>query len=176
MCLGAYIGHHDDMCPLSPRRILPKQREQTACLRRPGNAELKIPPPLQMNIVHLIRDDNSSAHYLRRKYASAENMYGLRRQTTWTTLSSRLCSRFGTVRDFVAKSQKSTKERDTATQWDVVAVSFSLSPRLYSFSIVDVSGTQQTEQTIACMAPIVLTLHDLLRYCAVMKVCRMPCV
>ena len=109
MCVGAYTSHHDDMCPPSPRRILQKQREQTACLRRPGIAALKIPPPLQMNNVHLIRDDNSSAHYLRRKYASAENMYGLRRQTTWTTLSSRLCSRFGTVRDFVAKSQKSTR-------------------------------------------------------------------
>ena len=36
-------------------------------------------------------------------------MYGLRRQTTWTTLSSRLCSRFGTVRDFAAKTQKSTR-------------------------------------------------------------------
>ena len=75
-------------------------------------------------------------------------MYGLRRQTTWTTLSSRLCSRFGTVRDFVAKSQKSTKERDTATQWDVVAVSLSLSPRLYSFSIVDVSGTKGKDSCV----------------------------
>ena len=75
-------------------------------------------------------------------------MYGLRRQTTWTTLSSRLCSRFGTVRDFVAKSQKSTKERDTATQWDAVAVSFSLSPRLYSFSIVDVSGTRERDSCV----------------------------
>ena len=109
MCVGAYTSHHDDMCPPSPSRILQKQREQTACLRRPGIAELQIPPPLQMNNVHLIRDDNSSAHYLRRKYASAENMYGLRRQTTWTTLSSRLCSRFGTVRDFAAKTQKSTR-------------------------------------------------------------------
>ena len=89
--------------------------------------------------------------------------------------SAGLCGEISEV-DQVLWMCQGAKERDTATQWDAVAVSFSLSPRLYSFSIVDVSGTQQTEQTIACMAPLMLTLHDLLRYCAVMKVCRMPCV